>query len=93
VTPTRFEQVVSLGFDAEADFHLYRVEWTPENVVFVVDGQVVRSWNQEIARMRLPQNILFTIWASSVAGWAGAIDDGTAPTSAEMDWIKVYDYR
>jgi beta-glucanase (GH16 family) len=92
VTPTRFEQVVSLGFDAEADFHLYGVEWTPENVVFLVDGQVVRTWNQEIARMKLPQNILFTIWASNAPGWAGAIDDTTAPTSAEMDWIKVYDF-
>jgi endo-1,3-1,4-beta-glycanase ExoK len=92
VTPTRFEQMVTLGFDAEADFHVYSAEWTPADVKFLVDGQVVRAWNQEIARMKLPQNILFTIWASSSAGWAGAIDLTTAPTSAQMDWIKVYDY-
>jgi beta-glucanase (GH16 family) len=93
VTPTRDEQVISLAFDAEADFHVYAVEWTPADVKFLVDGQVVRTWSAEIARMKLPQNILFTIWASDSAGWAGAIDDTTAPTSAEMDWIKVYDYK
>lgn len=93
VTPTGYEQIVSLDFDAEADFHVYSAEWTPAEVKFLVDGVVVRTWSDEIARMRLPQNLLFTIWASDSAGWAGAIDDTTAPSAAEMDWIKVYEYR
>ncbi len=93
VTPTRFEQMQTLGFDAEADFHVYAAEWTPEQVKFFVDGQLIRSWNQEAARMKLPQNILFTIWASNTASWAGPINETSAPTSAEMDWIKVYDYK
>jgi endo-1,3-1,4-beta-glycanase ExoK len=93
VTPTPFAQILSLGFDAEADFHIYSAEWTPTDVRFIVDGQVVRTWSDEIARMKLPQNILFTIWASNAAGWAGAIDATTAPTNAEMDWIKVYDWQ
>lgn len=93
VTPARFEQIVKLGFDAEADFHVYAIEWTPTDVKFIVDDQVIRTWNQEIARMKLPQNILFTIWASNAAGWAGPINETTAPTTAQMDWIKVYDYK
>lgn len=93
VTPARFEQLHDLGFDAEADFHLYSAEWTPTDVKFSVDGRVIRTWNQEIGRMKLPQNILFTIWASNAPGWAGAVDATTAPTSAEMDWIKVYEYK
>jgi endo-1,3-1,4-beta-glycanase ExoK len=91
VTPARFEQVHSLGFNIEEDFHLYSAEWTPTEVKFIVDEQVIRTWSQEIARMKLPQNILFTIWASNSPGWVGAIDTTTAPTSAQMDWIKVYD--
>lgn len=93
VTPSRFEQLQDLGFDAEADFHVYSAEWTPNEVKFIVDGQVIRTWNEQAARMKLPQNILFTIWASNSAAWAGAVNDTTAPTSAEMDWIKVYDYK
>jgi hypothetical protein len=34
-------------------------------------------------------NILLTIWASSAADWAGAIDPSTA-AAAEYDWLKVY---
>ena len=93
VTPARFEQLHNLGFDAEADFHVYSAEWTPEGVKFLVDGQEIRSWNQEATRMKLPQNILFTIWASNSSSWAGALNETTAPTSAEMDWIRVYDYN
>jgi endo-1,3-1,4-beta-glycanase ExoK len=93
VTPKRFEQIVQLGFNAEDDFHVYAAEWTPADVKFVVDGQVVRTWTDEIARMKLPQNILFTIWASDSTSWAGAIDAATLPASAQMDWIKVYDYQ
>ncbi|MBN1606231.1 MAG: glycoside hydrolase family 16 protein [Polyangiaceae bacterium] len=93
VTPTTFEQIADLGFNAEDDFHVYSAEWTPEDVKFIVDGRVVRTWSEEIARMKLPQNILFTIWASDSPSWAGAVDAATAPTSAEMDWIKVYEYR
>lgn len=93
VTPSRFEQLQDLGFDSEADFHIYSAEWTPENVKFIIDGQVIRTWNDEAARMKLTQNILFTIWASNSASWAGPVNETTAPTTAEMDWIKVYDYK
>ena len=42
--------------------------------------------------MTLPQTILLTIWASNVASWAGPVLPGSAPTSADVDWIKVYDW-
>jgi endo-1,3-1,4-beta-glycanase ExoK len=84
---------VDLGFDAEADFHQYDIEWTPASVRFAIDGKLMRTWTKEIARMTLPQNILFTIWASSSAQWAGALTNGSTPTSAQIDWIRVYEWR
>lgn len=93
VSATQDPQLVTFGFDAEADFHVYAMEWTPTNVRFIADGQVMRTWDKEIARMKLPQNVLFTIWASSAAGWAGAMTPRSAPTSADIDWIKVYDWQ
>ena len=59
---------------------------------FVVDGVVKRTWSAMIDRLKLPQNILLTIWASSAASWAGPIQSDTAPTTADYDWIKVYDW-
>jgi endo-1,3-1,4-beta-glycanase ExoK len=90
VTPTQDPQMASLGFDAEAGFHQYDVEWTPASVRFVIDGTVTRTWTAHIDKMKLAQNILFTIWASSSADWAGAISSAAIPTSADIDWIKVY---
>jgi endo-1,3-1,4-beta-glycanase ExoK len=54
---------------------------------------MLHTWTQEIARMKLPQNILFTIWPSNAASWAGALTSSSVPSSGQMDWIKVYDWK
>lgn len=93
VTPTQDPLVTALGFDAESDFHVYDVEWTPAGVKYFADGNLLRSWTQNAALLRLPMNILLTIWASNAVSWAGAVDTNSAPTSAQLDWIKVYDWK
>jgi beta-glucanase (GH16 family) len=65
---------------------------TPAEARFVVDGAVMRTWSAQIDRLKLPQNILLTIWASSAADWAGPIQPDSAPVSADYDWIRVYDW-
>ena len=92
VAPTQEPLLANLGFDAEADFHLYDIEWTPAGVRYFADGALLRTWNTHIDRLKLPQNILLTIWGSSAASWAGPLTESSAPTSADIDWIKVYDY-
>lgn len=88
----QFPEKIDLGFDPTDEFHTYTIEWLPDSVRFLVDGVVVHEPTQEISRLVLPQNILLTIWASDSPGWAGPIDDTTAPTYAEVDWIRVYSY-
>jgi len=92
VSPTQDPQMAPLGFDAEADFHVYAMEWTPSSVRFTADGALLRSWSSEVSRMKLPQNILLTIWASNAPSWAGAVGSDSAPTTADVDWIKVYSF-
>jgi hypothetical protein len=88
----QFPELIDMGFDPTASFHTYTIEWLPDSVRFLVDGVVVHQPTEEISRLVLPQNILLTIWASDAPGWAGPIDDTTAPTVAEVDWIRVYSY-
>lgn len=90
VAPTQYPQLATLGFDPSAEFHVYAMEWTPAEARFSVDGQVLHRWSTEIDRLKLPMNILLTIWASSAADWAGAIEPNTVPSSADYDWLKVY---
>jgi endo-1,3-1,4-beta-glycanase ExoK len=89
VKPTQSPRAMDLGIEATADFHVYTIEWTPSSVRFLVDGQLKHEWDDNISLMKLPQNLLLTIWASSSATWAGAIDDTTAPTQADFDWVRV----
>lgn len=88
----QYPELVTLNFDPGTDFHDYTIEWVPGRARFSVDGKMMHETTEEMARMVLPQNILLTIWASDSAGWAGPVDETTAPTSVEYDWIKVYDY-
>jgi beta-glucanase (GH16 family) len=88
----QFPRKVDLGFDPTAAFHTYAIEWRPGSARFLVDGVVVHEAIQEVSRLQLPQNILLTIWASDAASWAGPIDATSAPTSAEVDWLRVYSY-
>jgi endo-1,3-1,4-beta-glycanase ExoK len=93
VSPTADPLIVNLGVNAETEFHQYDIEWTPAGVTTFVDGTSLRTWTQYASLMNLPQTVLFTIWASSAASWAGALGPSSAPTSAEVDWIKVYDWQ
>ncbi|MBN2195977.1 MAG: family 16 glycosylhydrolase [Polyangiaceae bacterium] len=88
----QFPQLVTLPFNPAADFHTFAIEWVPGEARFIVDGTLLHTATEEMARMVLPQNILLTIWASDAADWAGPVDSTTAPTSAEYDWIRVYRY-
>lgn len=93
VSPTQDPQIVNLGVDAEADFHQYDIEWTPAGVKYFVDGMLLRTWTTHADLLTLPETILLTIWASSAASWAGPLTSTSAPTSADVDWIKVYSWN
>jgi beta-glucanase (GH16 family) len=92
VSPTPDEMKVTLGFDPSADFHEYETEWTPAGARFSIDGKVVQTWTRHADRMNLPQNVLLTIWASSSAGWAGAVTAETSMAKATYDWVELYNY-
>ena len=92
VAPTQDPLKVDLGFDPATSFHIYEMEWTPERVRFLVDAQVVRVWTSRIDRLTLPQNVLLTIWASSSAAWAGAVNADTGQAKALFDWVELYEY-
>jgi len=92
VSPTQEPQVVNLGVNAEADFHQYDIEWTPAGVRTFIDGTLLRTWTSHASLLNLPETVLFTIWASIAASWAGPLTATSAPTSADVDWIKVYSW-
>jgi beta-glucanase (GH16 family) len=92
VSPTPDVFMDTLDFDPSQDFHVYTIEWTPESVRYLIDDEVRNTWTRNIALMKLPQNVLLTIWASSASSWAGPVTDATSEAKATYDWIELYRY-
>ncbi len=92
VSPTQDPHLEALGFDSSLDYHEYTIEWTPEEATFWVDGELRYAWSERIDLMRLPQNVLLTIWASDSESWAGPVAAETTGATAAFDWVELWEY-
>lgn len=93
VSPTQEPSLQQLGFDSNQDFHVYTIEWTPEEAVFLIDGTVYHRWDSRMELIGLPQNVLLTIWASNSPSWAGPVTNETANAEAVYDWVELWQYN
>lgn len=91
------EQKHSLSYPVDEDYHLYVMEWTPDYVAWLVDGNEVRrtevgdSKNQ-IASLVESQSLRFNLWASGTTSWVGKLNPNDIPATQYIDYVKVYSY-
>jgi len=71
--------------DLSADFHVYAMDWSPQRLIFYVDGierwRAERSIDTEAYPIRL---------STAVASFAGIITDVLDGTSMDIDWVRVW---
>ncbi len=75
------------GPDFTQDFHTFAVEWSPEKIVWFVDG---------VKRHELvgksPHEPMYMLANMAVGGYAGSPDASTPfPASFDIDYIRVYE--
>jgi endo-1,3-1,4-beta-glycanase ExoK len=92
VSPTQDPHSEALGFDSSEDFHIYTIEWTPSGASFWVDDVLRHTWTERIELMKLPQNVLLTIWASNNSNWAGDVVAETTDAVSVYDWVELWEY-
>ncbi|MCX6628930.1 MAG: glycoside hydrolase family 16 protein [Candidatus Solibacter sp.] len=71
-----------------SDFHIYGAEYTPQEVKYYFDGQVV----QTVDISKLPQGDVH-IWLTSIASYLGktdAVDETRLPGRVEYDYVRFY---
>ncbi|MBO7414035.1 MAG: family 16 glycosylhydrolase [Fibrobacter sp.] len=80
-------------------FHTYGMEWTPDYVAWILDGQVVRKTvkgqgdNNQVQDLgKKPQGLRFNLWSAEDAGWVGPFEDNKLPVYQFINWVKVYKY-
>ncbi|KJZ77180.1 hypothetical protein HIM_03501 [Hirsutella minnesotensis 3608] len=85
------------------DYHTYGIEWTPDRLVFSIDGQARRTWRSgEIPPGRWPQtpmHVKVGVWAVAKGGdageiaWAGGVPDWKrGPFTAHFAALDVEDH-
>ena len=81
--------------NAEADYHVYAVEWTPEALTFFVDGQSfftckndgtgVDSWPFDA-----PQYLILNLAIGGAWGGQRGVDPNAFPQQYLIDYVRVY---
>lgn len=86
---------------ANAGFHTYGIEWTPDYVRWTLDGKEVRkavkgqqsvNGQDQVAALTKAQGIRFNLWSSESVDWVGAWDDSKLPVFQFINWVKRYEY-
>ena len=79
-------------------YYTYRMEWTPTQLSFYLDGQLVRRETDvvEFGKLLDPNQteamrLRVSIWAGDF-DWSGAFDPTAAPGAMFVNWIQAYSY-
>ena len=83
--------------NAEGDFHIYALEWTPDAITTYVDGQVQLAVTKSALGSGHNQwpfhyafyPILNLAWGGSCGGYKG-VDESALPVIMEVDYVRVF---
>lgn len=84
------------GKNVEEEFHLYSIEWTPENITVFFDDTPYFFYVNESAGWQAwpydhPYHIILNLAIGGMWGKAGGpIDDSIFPVSMEVDYVRVF---
>lgn len=75
--------------NATSEFHIYEVEWTQQEIIFLVDGEVFHRYDNDSS---LPFNKDFFLILNLAMGGSlgGDIDPAFTESSMEVDYVRVY---
>lgn len=80
------------------DYHTFMIDWTPDSVVWYVDGVKMRctktneAGTDQVTALTQRQSLRFNLWASEVEEWVGVLKPSKLPVSQYIDYVKVYSY-
>jgi len=75
------------------DWNVYAIEWTPERIVWTVNGKATHSYDKvgdDPARFPWTTPFYLMIDMQLGGSWVGEIDEDTLPTAMHVDWVKFY---
>lgn len=95
-TPSSFGNTTNIGGtianNLGNDFHIYSMNWSPNQITFLLDGVVFYTYNPTI---KTPQNWPFNaeqylLLNIAMGGIAGTIPSNFTQATMEVDYVRVY---
>jgi len=86
---------IDLGFDSTQEFHHYAIDWQPDRLAWLVDGEIVferGSWDPTPIP-HLEMRVHANLWAPSSQDLAGRVDKRRLPSSAALRNLSIVDSR
>lgn len=82
---------IELGFDASEDYHLYAIEWDPNQIRWYVDNILVHTRNNwgPTPIPHLPMKFHINLWPTKSRELAGDIDDSKLPTNLYLKSVQI----
>lgn len=74
-------------------WNVYAIEWTPEQIVWKVNGKVTHKYakvGDDPARFPWTEPFYLMIDMQLGGSWVGDVDEKTLPTAMHVDWVKFY---
>lgn len=85
----------ALPDDLSKGFHTYAMEWTPDSLVWELDGKRIRKIegdSQVVALRSKPMSWRMNLWASAWPDWSGPFDTAALPACQFVNWIRFLKY-
>lgn len=93
---TTSEMFHTSATDLSKSFHTYVLDWTPDSIVYRMDGKTLRKnlgsepqvkdLSDKVASYRM------NLWATTAVDWAGALDPEKLPVTQTVNWIAYSAY-
>ena len=89
------EALHTIGSSLADAYHTYTLEWTPDYVSWLIDGQEVRkiSGGSFVSSLTNPQSMRFNLWASTSESWVGAFNPTILPVYQFVNYMEYYSYN
>lgn len=81
--------------DVHDEFHLYAIDWSPEKIDFLIDGEIFNSFENkgdgyEAWPFDKPFHLLLNLAVGGDWGGARGVDESIWPQRMEVDYVRVY---
>lgn len=90
------EDYHTIGADLSTTYHVYTLDWTPDSIVWRLDGKTMRKTaapDQQVVDLRdSMQTYRMNLWASNSPGWVGKLDTLKLPVLQIVRWMRYSSY-